>query len=575
MDTEIEIEANYASVNILAVDDDPVALRVLKKGLQRCGYINVTATASAREALELTKSNVYNITLCDVVMPDMDGLTLLREIRSLSHTHEMTIIMVSATEDLSTVYKCLNQGADDFMVKPIRLPQLKNLWSNIWKKKRERRLLEQLNYEKTLTSNLGQELQNLQSQVSALNSKIDQAVDTPITAITRTISELQSQANLTSEVKNALGTILHSLASSNLYKPAFTKVLNNESVDSVTKKWLMTELGGTAINVAQAEAVGSVHWSTNDEESMNELRSFDYDVWTKREEDLVVYLNLIFNDFGLLDIFKVDHETFKRFLLEIRAHYVATNPYHNFIHSFDVTQSVYSYLTSGGAATYLTHLEIFSLLIAAVCHDVGHFGLNNTFLMATRHELAIRYNDQSILENFHTAMAFTILNKAEFNIFANLDKAQFNTARKLIINCILATDLAKHVELINKLQAVVENFSRENADHRLLLMQLLVKAADISNPAKPFPVARYWADMVQEEFFLQGDREKECGLDVSGFMDRDKPQLALMQTGFADYFVVPLFSLLGKYLPSTHHCLETLLQNRKLWENIKAEQGLK
>jgi hypothetical protein len=56
-------------------------------------------------------------------------------------------------------------------------------------------------------------------------------------------------------------------------------------------------------------------------------------------------------------------------------------------------------------------------------------------------------------------------------------------------------------------------------------------------------------------------------------MDRDKPQLALMQTGFADYFVVPLFSLLVKILPSTHPCLETLLQNRKLWDNLKAEQG--
>ena len=51
--------------------------------------------------------------------------------------------------------------------------------------------------------------------------------------------------------------------------------------------------------------------------------------------------------------------------------------------------------------------------------------------------------------------------------------------------------------------AISNNFSKEEADHRLLLMQILIKTADISNPAKPFSIARYWADLVQEEFFMQ------------------------------------------------------------------------
>merc|ERR1712130_1073048 len=158
------------------------------------------------------------------------------------------------------------------------------------------------------------------------------------------------------------------------------------------------------------------------------------------------------------------------------------------------------------------------------------------------------------------------------NIFENLDKTQYTTVRKLMINCILATDLAKHMELLNKFQATAGSFQTDNADHHLLLMQLLIKAADISNPAKPFPVARYWADMVQEEFFIQGDLERSEGRDISGFMDRDSPNLALMQTGFADYFVIPLFTLMEKFLPKTKRCLEILLTNRKTWENIKEEK---
>ena len=415
--------------------------------------------------------------------------------------------MISATEDLSTVYKCLQDGADDYLVKPVKLNQLRNLWSNIWKKKKERAIREQLQREKTKSDTLGQELQNLQGQLSDLNSKIGQAVDTPITAITRTILDLQNQANLTDEVRGVLGQVLHTLAGSDLYKPAFNKMLENQSVDKLTKTWLISELGGNAAAVQEEEEdnddIGQLYWAPKGKEECSELQTFEYDVWSKSEDDLVVLLNQMFDEFGLLEMFKVDLATFKKFLLKVRSQYISKNPYHNFYHGFDVTQTVYSFLTTGQGAKFLNSIEIFGLLIASLCHDVGHFGLNNLYLMTTGHELAIRYNDQSVLENYHCSLTFTILNDPEYNIFKNLDRSTYTSLRKLIVGCILATDLSKHMEFHNKFQSILDNFQKDNADHRTLLMQLLIKTADISNPAKPFPIARYWADMVQEEFFIQ------------------------------------------------------------------------
>lgn len=55
------------------------------------------------------------------------------------------------------------------------------------------------------------------------------------------------------------------------------------------------------------------------------------------------------------------------------------------------------------AVELVTHLEIFALLISAICHDFEHPGLNNTFLANTSNSLALRYNDRSILENHHCA----------------------------------------------------------------------------------------------------------------------------------------------------------------------------
>lgn len=54
-----------------------------------------------------------------------------------------------------------------------------------------------------------------------------------------------------------------------------------------------------------------------------------------------------------------------------------------------------------------------------------------------------------------------------------------------------------------------DRFKREDDDHRGILVTAIMKCADVSNPTRTFPVAKYWARMVQEEFFMQGDKEKE------------------------------------------------------------------
>jgi hypothetical protein len=59
------------------------------------------------------------------------------------------------------------------------------------------------------------------------------------------------------------------------------------------------------------------------------------------------------------------------------------------------------------------------------------------------------------------------------------------------------------MDIMAKWNSIVPTFSKENKEHRLLLLQVIMKAADISNPVKPFPIAKYWANMVQEEFFAQ------------------------------------------------------------------------
>ena len=86
----------------------------------------------------------------------------------------------------------------------------------------------------------------------------------------------------------------------------------------------------------------------------------------------------------------------------------------------------------------------------------------------------------------------------------------------------------------------IECFAEEK--HRLFIMEILLHCADISNPYKPFQICAKWADLVSQEFFSQGDKERELGIDISPMMDRNSSNLNNMQIGFIEFVVSPLIS---------------------------------
>jgi cAMP-specific phosphodiesterase 4 len=85
----------------------------------------------------------------------------------------------------------------------------------------------------------------------------------------------------------------------------------------------------------------------------------------------------------------------------------------------------------------------------------------------------------------------------------------------------------------------------QDANNRLFLLEIVLHCADISNPVKSFKICERWARMVLEEFFQQGEREMDEGLEVSPMMDREKVNLNTMQINFIDFVVAPLY--IGKH----------------------------
>jgi DNA-binding response OmpR family regulator len=108
------------SGNILVVDDDPKVLEILKKSLRNKGHVVHLAT-DGREALDAYERNNPDMVILDLMLPDMDGRDVLRQMRSAPHHRNAPVLFLSASTDPDVRVSTLDRGADDFLVKPFSL----------------------------------------------------------------------------------------------------------------------------------------------------------------------------------------------------------------------------------------------------------------------------------------------------------------------------------------------------------------------------------------------------------------------------------------------------------------------
>merc|ERR1712223_554568 len=144
----------------------------------------------------------------------------------------------------------------------------------------------------------------------------------------------------------------------------------------------------------------------------------------------------VFQERDLINQFKIPPTSLLSLLLTLEEHYLTEVPYHNSSHAADVTLSMNTLLNSQALESVFTPLEVMSAIFAAAIHDVDHPGLTNQYLISTSSELALMYNDESVLENHHLAVAFKLLQNPECDIFVNLTRKQKQTLRKMVIDMV-------------------------------------------------------------------------------------------------------------------------------------------
>ncbi|XP_036442886.1 cAMP-specific 3',5'-cyclic phosphodiesterase 4D-like isoform X5 [Colossoma macropomum] len=292
---------------------------------------------------------------------------------------------------------------------------------------------------------------------------------------------------------------------------------------------------------------------------------------------LTVIMYTVFQERDLLKSFKIPTDTFITFMMTLEDHYHADVAYHNNIHAADVVQSTHVLLSSPALEAVFTDLEIMAALFASAIHDVDHPGVSNQFLINTNSELALMYNDASVLENHHLAVGFKLVQEENCDIFQNLSKKQRQSLRKMVIDMVLATDMSKHMNILADLKTMVETkkvtslgvLLLDNYSDRIQVLQNMVHCADLSNPTKPLEIYRQWTDRIMVEYFTQGDRERDRGMEISPMCDKHTASVEKSQVGFIDYIVHPLWETWADLVhPDAQDILDTLEDNREWYQSM-------
>ena len=272
------------------------------------------------------------------------------------------------------------------------------------------------------------------------------------------------------------------------------------------------------------------------ERNLNELRNFNMKAFEKTDGELISLAMSMYRAMGLVEEYemrltdavasggrggdygdgksnaRVNAATLHRFLRRVVSTSVKDVPYHNTVHFFSVLHTTWHILYYAKVVvdddddagddddthnsqkiarlwTCFDGVALLAVLTAAFAHDAGHIGVTNSLLVNLRHDLALRYNDDSVLENYHCSTAFAILlgrsharpssppssasasastttssssdAHGTANVFANLNTDEYKRARKLVISAILNTDMARHFVLLDTFKSKVTALKAE------------------------------------------------------------------------------------------------------------------
>ncbi|KAM9892234.1 hypothetical protein OXX79_010160 [Metschnikowia pulcherrima] len=239
--------------------------------------------------------------------------------------------------------------------------------------------------------------------------------------------------------------------------------------------------------------------------------------------------------------------------------------------------------SAGSECPLLSPLQSLGLLVAALGHDVGHPGVTNAFMIKYHSPTSQLFGERSVLESFHASVFVNKILEVNWPSLLESETSYDSKAslslKTLIINSILATDMAEHFEYISKLKGLSLSSAEQSNERVKLICSLLIKCADISNVTRPLRVSSQWASVLSQEFSEVETLENAIKRGDSSFGDVSYeplpsnlddilnmyPDLHKGQIFFIQTFAEGLFSSIVKHFPELQYTADLIEENNQFW----------
>ena len=316
------------------------------------------------------------------------------------------------------------------------------------------------------------------------------------------------------------------------------------------------------------------------------IMTYDLDPFEYSDEDLCDLAAAIFYHYGIPQMFKIPESRLRAFVRTVRDSYRSSDEviFHNFKHVYNVLHLAFHLLKSG-VDQKLTAFDVFALLVAALCHDMDHPGVSNSFMISSHSDLANLYSNDSVLERHHAYLVRRLLlfggrnarsgvgdvgvggsspspskvgagdsSGGSTDILCGLNSDDRRHFIGLVTHAILATDMTHHMKKVEYFQSrSAFADARETSDlQRKELLRGILHTVDIGAQSHATPLAARWGRIVGQEFSAQYEKEIKLGLPPSLFMADlgEEHKLALLQSGFVANIVLPLWTAVADSFPN-------------------------
>lgn len=269
-----------------------------------------------------------------------------------------------------------------------------------------------------------------------------------------------------------------------------------------------------------------------------DIDSFVFDAFCYSEKYFILVMTKIYNDakFGRINI------KFKKYIDFVKLVFRSYNnlPYHNSKHSIDVVVNTYHIIKIiNKKKRLLSNIEIFSLVIAMLSHDAGHFGRTNPYIAKNYPEMVEKYGEVSTLEYYHLDITKIALKHSD--VLSNFSNKIQNHIIKIIDTTIIATDIFTTKDLI---MHPITDITKD------IMYKTIAKCADIGHVYKSFAIHKKWTNAIQLELGL--------------FCEN----ICSTQCIFFDKYAIPLFEFANLVFKDMNEITEKVYTNKAHWLSL-------